>query len=161
MLCLILKNIVQYLILFHKKVAINMKSREYRTLTSLISKASYSMGTPQYLTFNKTGTTAGPGKKSGGGKGKTMTCRPITYPDGTPITGSGKARLNWIKSPSSSLKGGNIDLGVLKRVLIVIAEIIVVGGLEYLVYYAFTRGALQRLVGGSGGSGGSGGGGST
>ena len=142
------------LILFHKKVAVNMKSRDYRTLTSLISKASYSMGTPQYLTFNKTGTTAGPGKKSGSGKGKTMTCKPITYPDGTPITGSGKARLNWIKSPLPA-KGGSMDLGVLKWVLIVIAAILVVGVLGYLLYYVFTRGALANAFGG--GSRGSGG----
>ena len=147
------------LILFGKDVAINMKNRDYRTLTSLISKASYSMGTPQYLTFNKVGTTAGPGKKSGGGKGKTMTCKPITYPDGTPITGNAGARLNWTKTSSTKMPGGgSIDMGVLKWVLIVIAAIIVVGGLGYLLYYVFTKGALQKLFGSGQGQGGSGGG---
>ena len=51
-----------------------------------------------------------------------------------------------------------MDLGVLKWILIAIAAIIVVFGLGYLIYYAFTRGALANAVGGgeSRGSGGSG-----
>ena len=67
------------IILFNKNVAVNMKSRDYSTLSSLIKKASFSKGTPKYLTFNSKGTSAGPGKKKG--KGKTMTCKPVTYPE--------------------------------------------------------------------------------
>ena len=81
-----------------------------------------------------------------------MTCKPITYPDGTPITGSADARLSWTRTSSPSVPAGSIDMGVLKWVLIVIAAIIVVVVLGFLIHYSFTRGALQRLFGGAQGN---------
>ena len=144
------------IILFHKKVAVTMKNREYRTLTNLIKKASYSRGTPKYLTFNKKGTTSGPGKKAGGGKGKTMTCKPITYPDGSPITDSAPARINWMKS-NTEAPSTEIGLGVLYWILIIICGLCIAAALGYLFYYAFRRrraiGANTASSGNIGGSG--------
>ena len=78
--------------------AINMKTRELRTLKSLIGKASYNLQTPKNLTFNKQGTLNGP---SGSGpdpdiKGDNLTCTPITYPDGSDIGPTEAASLPWV-----------------------------------------------------------------
>ena len=50
--------------------------------------------------------TAGPGKKSGG-KGTSMTCKPITYPDGTPITDSAPSRLSWVSTGGINANDAN------------------------------------------------------
>ena len=126
------------IILFNKNVAVNMKSRDYSTLTSIIKAASYAMGTPKYLTFNNIGTTAGPGKKSGGGKGKTMTCKPITYPDGTPITNSGSARMRWVSSGGVA-KTPKVSMTVIYYIILAIIAILIVGLLGWGFYYAFRR----------------------
>ena len=78
------------IILFHKNVAINMKTSDYRALTKIIVPASYAptQTPPKNLQINNAGTISGPGKKSGGARGKSMTCTPINNPDGTSITGS-------------------------------------------------------------------------
>ena len=87
------------ILLFHKNNgAINMKTRELRTLKSLIGKASYNLQTPKNLTFNKQGTLNGP---SGSGpdpdiKGDNLTCTPITYPDGSDIGPTEAASLPWV-----------------------------------------------------------------
>ena len=53
------------MIIFNKNKAINMKSSNYKTLVTLISKHSYSaQATPSYLTFNSTGTSSGSRKRN-------------------------------------------------------------------------------------------------
>ena len=93
-------NVNNIVILFHKNNgAINMKTRDYETLISLISKASYNLSTPSNLLFNKQGTLNGPTGGSGGGhdiKGDNLTCTPITYPDGTDIGPTEAASLPWV-----------------------------------------------------------------
>ena len=98
------------ILLFHKNNgAINMKTRELRTLKSLIGKASYNLQTPKNLTFNKQGTLNGP---SGSGpdpdiKGDNLTCTPITYPDGSDIGPTEAASLPWVgnKGTDDAKKG--------------------------------------------------------
>ena len=89
--------------------SINMKTRELRTLKSLIGKASYNLQTPKNLTFNKQGTLNGP---SGSGpdpdiKGDNLTCTPITYPDGSDIGPTEAASLPWVgnKGTDDAKKG--------------------------------------------------------
>ena len=138
------------IILFNKNVAVNMKSRDYSTLSSLIKKASFSKGTPKYLTFNSKGTSAGPGKKKG--KGKTMTCKPVTYPDGTPITDSAASRLDWVTGTSA--KTPKVNLGWIIYLIIFLAAVVVVGLLGWGFYYAFRRPAASGSGGATGGTGG-------
>lgn len=142
------------MIIFNKDSAINMNLREYSDLRKKIRPISIvpsSIKNP--LQFNSTGTTRGPGKSSGG-KGKTMTCKPITYPDGTPIKDDAQGRLKWISS------GGMEDDGKAKEyfwknltiILIVFAAIIVVAGLGMLLHKLFSRnGWLARTDANGGG----------
>ena len=142
------------MIIFNKDSAINMNLREYSDLRKKIRPISIvpsSIKNP--LQFNSTGTTRGPGKSSGG-KGKTMTCKPITYPDGTPIKDDAQGRLKWISS------GGMEDDGKAKEyfwknltiILIVFAAIIVVAGLGMLLHKLFSRnGWLARTDANAGG----------
>ena len=141
------------IILFNKNVAVNMKSRDYSALTNRITKASFSKGTPKYLTFNSKGTSAGPGKKSGG-KGKTMTCKPITYPDGSPITDSAASRLDWITGKGA--KGPKVGFTFWFYFAIFIAAGVVVGLLGWGLSYAFRK--PSAASGGGGATGGPGGG---
>ena len=140
------------IILFNKNVAVNMKLRDYSALTNRITKASFSKGTPKYLTFNSKGTSAGPGKKSGG-KGKTMTCKPVTYPDGTPITDSAASRLDWITG--KGVKGPKVGFTFWFYFAIFIAAVVVVGLLGWGLSYAFRKPSAASGSGGAtGGTGG-------
>lgn len=127
------------LILFHKNVAINMKGKDYRDLTKIIGPTSYALqSNPTNLQFNSKGTMSGPGGKSGGSAGRSMTCSPINNPDGTPITNSKKS---WIPDPDKdSGKITSVGLGVGYWILIVLSAILVIGGLGYFFYYAFNKG---------------------
>lgn len=127
------------IILFHKNVAITMKSKEYSALTKLIVPASYSSTSAKNLQFNSKGTIAGPGKRSGGGAGKSMTCTPINNTDGTSITGS---KESWI--PDKDTDKGKDQIRMWWYLygywgLIILAAILVVGGLGWLCRYAFNR----------------------
>ena len=138
------------IILFNKNVAVNMKSRDYSALTNRITKASFSKGTPKYLTFNSKGTSAGPGKKSG--KGKTMTCKPVTYPDGSPITDSAASRLDWITG--KGVKGPKVGFTFWFYFFIFIAAVVVVSLLGWGLYYAFRKpGRGSATVAPTGGTG--------
>tara|TARA_B000000475_G_C15967267_1_gene435575 strand:+ start:226 stop:1203 length:978 start_codon:yes stop_codon:yes gene_type:complete len=132
------------LILFHKTVAINMKGKDYRDLTKLIGPASYALqSNPTNLQFNSKGTIAGPGGKSGSGaKGRSMTCSPINNPDGTPITNSKKS---WIPDPPQPDEEKYTGLGVGYIILIIIAAILVIGGLGYFLYYAFNKSSWRSV----------------
>ena len=141
------------IILFNKNVAVNMKLRDYSALTNRIKKASFSKGNPKYLTFNSTGTTAGPGKKSGG-KGKSMTCKPITYPDGTPITDSAASRLDWVTG--KGVKGPKVGFTFWFYFAIFIAAVVVCSLLGWGLSYAFRK--PSAASGGGGATGGPGGG---
>jgi len=123
-------------ILFHKNVAITMKKKEYKTLTSLIKKSTYVKSVPDYLTFNKKGTTFGPGKSTP--KTKSMTCTPITYKDGTIIPPDENKRLNWVKPDTSSVSMDQAKyiMPYLIPILILIAAIFTVGMLGYGVHFA-------------------------
>ena len=70
------------MIVFNKDKAITMKTKNLKTLVSLIGKSSYNVSvTPSYLTYSKRGSTGGPGGKGsssgGGGKAGTLTCTPV------------------------------------------------------------------------------------
>jgi hypothetical protein len=118
------------IILFHKNVAINMTGREYSTLTSVITNSSYALTDPgKNLQFNKIGTTAGPGRKTAGAAGKSMTCTPITYPDGTIIPPGENNKVSWSKPNGSMPDTGNsfqYILMYLGPILIFIAAVLVV-----------------------------------
>ena len=132
------------IILFHKNVAINMKSKDYRALTKIIVPSSYApnQSPPKNLQINSVGTTSGPGKKSGGAQGRPMTCTPINNADGTSITGSKKS---WVPD---GVDGGKdkaeyyayvLYYGYGYWILITIAAMIVVGLLGYLLHYVFSK----------------------
>tara|TARA_B100001093_G_scaffold520378_1_gene615266 strand:- start:13296 stop:14246 length:951 start_codon:yes stop_codon:yes gene_type:complete len=140
------------MIIFNKDSAINMSSREYSDLRKKIRPITVVPSTIENpLQFNATGTTRGPGKNSG--KGKTMTCKPITYPDGSPITDDSQGRLKWISD------GGIEDDGKAKDyfwknliiILIVFAAIIVVAGLGMLLHKLFSRNGWLRRADATGG----------
>jgi len=133
------------IILFHKNVAITMKSKDYRALTKIIVPSSYApnQSPPKNLQINSVGTTSGPGKKSGGAQGRPMTCTPINNADGTSITGSKKS---WDNSTDTEKdKAFVLDNGYygpntyLVWILITIAAMIVVGLLGYLLHYVFSK----------------------
>ena len=75
------------MVIFHKDQAINMKNREFRTLSSLITRSSFNTQTPKsdQMSFNAKGTSGGPGSSGGGPEGKTLTCTPIQDQDGLPL----------------------------------------------------------------------------
>lgn len=67
------------MIIFHKDQAINMKNREFKTLSSLIkNEARVIVITPKAdeMNFNKKGTSNGPGN-SPDAQGKSLTCTPV------------------------------------------------------------------------------------
>ena len=83
------------IILFHKNEAVNMKDREYKILVSLIKKSNYALQTPEdNLIYNKKGTGNGPGHSKN--KKKVLKCRPITFPDGSPIVPQKNDNLLWV-----------------------------------------------------------------
>jgi len=132
------------IILFHKNVAINMKSKDYKALTKVIGPASYvpHQNPPKNLQYNSVGTISGPGKKSGGSQSRSMTCTPINNLGGTSITGSKKS---WVPGGTDGEKAFVLANGYygtntyLVWILITIAAMIVVGLLGYLLYYAFSK----------------------
>ena len=84
------------MILFHKNVAITMKSTDYKRLAKLINPASYNVrSNPPYITYNSIGTSSGPGKNPGSSKKKTLTCVPITDQDDINIADGGVKDLPW------------------------------------------------------------------
>ena len=88
------------MIIFDKNVAINMKSDDYVTLRSLINRASYNISQPETdLLYVKDGTKATANRP--GGK-RTMTCKPITFPDGSPIINTDTSKLLPYESTTSS-----------------------------------------------------------
>jgi hypothetical protein len=88
------------MIIFEKNVAINMKSDDYVTLRSLINKASYNISQPDTdLLFVKNGTKHTANRP--GGK-RTMTCKPITFPDGSPIINTDTSKLLPYENTSDS-----------------------------------------------------------
>ena len=129
------------IILFHKNVAINIKSKDYRDLTKIIVPSSYApnQNPPKNLQINSVGTTSGPGKKSGGAQGRPMTCTPINNADGTSITGSKKSWVPDNSTDASTEKGKAFVLGYGYWILITIAAMIVVGLLGYLLHYVFSK----------------------
>ena len=93
-------SVSDIMIIFNKNKAINMKSSNYKTLVTLISKHSYSaQATPSYLTFNATGTSSGPGKKPGSKSSKQLTCTPIVDQDGNNIEGEKPEDMRWEGEP--------------------------------------------------------------
>jgi len=123
-----------------------MKSKEYSALTKLIVPTSYSPNSAKNLQFNSKGTIAGPGGKSGGASGRAMTCSPINNPDGTSITGS---KESWIPDKDTDKGKDQIKtaaLGYGYWVLIILAAMLVVGGLGYIFYYAFNKGLWRSAT---------------
>ena len=97
------------ILLFHKNNgAINMKSRDLKSLRSIISKATYNLSTPTNLTFNKQGTLSGPAgsQPDPNIKGDNLTCTPITYPDGTDIGPTKAASLPWEGNKATDAAAG-------------------------------------------------------
>lgn len=129
------------IILFHKNVAINMKSKDYRALTKIIVPSSYApnQSPPKNLQINSVGTTSGPGKKSGGAQGRPMTCTPINNADGTSITGSKKSWVSDNSTDTSTEKGKSFVLGYGYWILIILAAMIVVSLLGWLLHYVFSK----------------------
>jgi carbonic anhydrase len=130
------------IILFHKNVAINMKTGNYDMLTKLISSSSYAINDSnlENLQINIIGTTLGPGKKSGGSGGKSMTCTPINNSDGTSITGSKNSLVPPVSNDTSVLDNGYYGSNtLLVWVLIIFAAMIVVGLLGWLLHYVFSK----------------------
>ena len=85
-----------------------MKNREFRTLSSLITRSSFNTQTPKkdQMSFNAKGTSGGPGSSGGGADGKTLTCTPIQDGDGNPL---GQSLFDTL---IPSTKGsGNVDQG--------------------------------------------------
>ena len=96
------------MVIFHKDQAVNMKNREFRTLSSLISRSSFNTQTPKkdQMSFNAKGTSGGPGSSGGGADGKTLTCTPIQDSEGNPL---GQSLFDTL---IPSTKGsGNVDQG--------------------------------------------------
>lgn len=129
------------MVIFHKDQAVNMKNREFRTLSSLITRSSFNTQTPKkdQMSFNAKGTSGGPGSSGGGPEGKTLTCTPIQDGDGNPLGQS------LFDSLIPSTKGtGNVDQGqYLLKVLpylgiligIIIGMVIIGFGFRYLFKY--------------------------
>ena len=77
-----------------------MKSDDYVTLRSLINKASYNISqTNTDLLYVKNGTKHSANRP--GGK-RTMTCKPITFPDGSPIINTDTSKLLPYENTSDS-----------------------------------------------------------
>ena len=118
-----------------------MKSREYRTLVSLLTRSSFNTQTPKSdgMSFNAKGTSNGPGSSSGGGDGKTLTCTPIQDQDGLPIGQSLFDTLIPSSRGSGNVKEGQYLLKILPYLGIVIGVIIgllIIGfGFRYLFKY--------------------------
>ena len=135
-------NASDEMIIYHKDQAINMKNREFRTLSSLLSRSSFNTQTPKSdgMTFNAKGSSGGPGNDSGGGQsGKTLTCTPITEGDGLPL---GQSLFDTLVP--STLGAGKVDDGqYLLKVLpylgiiigIIIGLLLMGFGFRYLFKY--------------------------
>ena len=129
------------MVIFHKDQAVNMKNREFRTLSSLITRSSFNTQTPKkdQMSFNAKGTSGGPGSSGGGADGKTLTCTPIQDGDGNPLGQS------LFDSLIPSTKGsGNVDQGqYLLKVLpylgiiigVIIGMVLMGFGFRYLFKY--------------------------
>ncbi len=129
------------MVIFHKDQAVNMKNREFRTLSSLITRSSFNTQTPKkdQMSLNAKGTSGGPGSSGGGPEGKTLTCTQIQDGDGNPLGQS------LFDSLIPSTKGtGNVDQGqYLLKVLpylgiligIIIGMVIIGFGFRYLFKY--------------------------
>lgn len=137
------KNVI---ILFNKDAAVNMRYDEYKKLTSVVKsmEEEYVMGEPgKNLQYNKIGTSAGPGRKTPGTGGKSMTCTPITYPDGTIIPPGENNKVGWSKPDGSMPDTGNTAyyiMAYLGPILTVLAAIIVVAILGF-AFMKLRRGA--------------------
>ena len=127
------------MIIFHKDQAVNMKNREFRTLSSLITRSSFNTQTPKkdQMSFNAKGTSGGPGSSGGGADGKTLTCTPIQDGDGNPL---GQSLFDTLVP---STKGsGNVDQGqyllkVLPYLGIIIGIIIGMAIIGFVFRYLF------------------------
>jgi len=130
------------MVIFHKDQAINMKSREFRTLVSLLTRSSFNTQTPKNdnMSFNAKGTSNGPGS-SGSGNGKTLTCTPIQDQDGLPIGQSLFDTLipSTMGTGTVDKKSGQYLLQILPYLGIIIGVIIgllIIGfGFRYLFKY--------------------------
>ena len=122
------------MILFNKNVAINMKEEDYVKLRSLINTASYNISQPtKQLLFVKDGTKHTANRP--GGK-RTMTCKPITFPDGSPIVNSDTSKSLPFEKSSDSEKDGESKLGLaLWYILAVLLGIL----LTVIVIYAICQ----------------------
>ena len=137
------------MIIFHKDQAINMKNREYRTLSSILSRSSINRQTPKsdQMNFNKIGTSKGPGDS--GTEGKTLTCTPIQDEEGNPL---GQSLLDTL-IPSSKGSGSlNGDMSKIFPYIFVIIAVII-GLIIVLGIYKLISFFTNRNTGGGGGSG--------
>ena len=73
-------NNTDEMVIYHKDQAINMKNREFRTLSSLLTRSSFNTQTPKSdgMSFNAKGTSGGPGNVEEDRQVKHLTCSPIT-----------------------------------------------------------------------------------
>lgn len=145
-------NASDEMIIYHKDQAINMKNREFRTLSSILSRSSMNRQTPKSdeMSFNQTGTSGGPGSAGGGSGGKTLTCTPIEDGDGNPL---GQSLLDSLV-PSDKGSGGydgQMDkiwpwLGVIIGILV---GLVIIFALYKLIGFL----TAKKIGGGSGGNG--------
>ena len=131
-------------IIYEKESAINMYSKHYNVLKSLISKNSYNQyPTSDYLQYSVDGSTAGPGKKSGSGKSKQLQCVPIYDQNGDKIP-EGANDVNPSTRgtgvlPDSSDKFTKFAAENTKLVIILCAVLIFMVGLGFGLYYLFKK----------------------
>lgn len=140
-------NTSDTMIIFQLNNAINMKRRDYRTLGTLINRASYNCVTAggkgvcgaKGLVFNAKGTAGGPGSGGGGGGGggKSMTCVPVIGPDGKNVSNT-PSSLPWEGNPAEGVDTSAAQAKMWKNIGIVLA---VVGGicLMWLLGWAFKK----------------------
>ena len=138
------------MIIYHMDQAINMKNREFRTLSSILSRSSMNRQTPKsdQMTFNQTGTSQGAGS-SGGSGGKTLTCTPIEDGDGNPL---GQSLLDSLIPSDKGSGGFDGDMTKILPWLGVIIGIIIGLVVIFILYKLISFLTAKNVGGGSGGN---------
>ena len=129
------------IIMYHKDNAINMSNANMVKLGKLISASSTTVVNPvSNLLLSSAGTTAGPGRNASKTKKKVLKCRPVTYPDGSPIIPGKASDLPWSGgegSEGASTKVGSNSLMWAIIILLAIIVLVLLGRLLGLLFTTF------------------------
>ena len=128
------------IIMYHKDNAINMSNANMIKLGKLISASNTTVVNPvSNLLLSSAGTKAGPGKNASKEK-KVLKCKPVTYPDGSPIIPGNASDLPWSGgegSDGASTKVGSNSLMWAIIILLAIIVLVLLGRLLGLLFTTF------------------------